>query len=322
MIRKVPAVCMKKRIADKLDAEIPPTQSAYRPGRGSTEHVLTAKVVVEKTVTSANYPIHVLMLGMSKAVDTVNRSMLMQELAKVLDPDELQIINVLTNTQLKIRCGNEKCDTFETGNGVPQGDCVSANLFTFYLAKALDSNKHDDHNYCSTIVKPPVHITNDHQFAYINDEINLNMEYADDMSHISSDMRNIEYAKKTPSSELSLWDLIMNEEKTEEFTIKRNGEETWKKCKLLGTLLDTEEDIKQRKILAINVMNLMKEIFFRDISIEVKVRSFNCYVSSIFLCNYETWTLMKETRKHDRLVPAKVAENCGSQCQMAKYRHQ
>ena len=38
---------------------------------------------------------------MSKAFDTVNRSTLMQELAKVLDPDELRIINVLTNTQLK-----------------------------------------------------------------------------------------------------------------------------------------------------------------------------------------------------------------------------
>ena len=71
------------------------------------------------------------------------------------------------------------------------------------------------------------------------------MEYADDMSHISSDMRNIEYAKKTLPSKLSSWDLIMNEEKTEEFTIKRNGEETWKKCKLLGTLLDNEEDVLQ-----------------------------------------------------------------------------
>ena len=169
----------------------------------------------------------------------------MQELAKILDPDELHIINVLTNTQLKIRCGNEKSNAFETDTGVPQGDCVSANLFTFYLAKALDSNEHDDHDYCSTIVKPPAHIINDHQYAYINDEINLNMEYADDMSHISSDMRNIEYAKKTLPSKLSSWDLIMNEEKTEEFTIKRNGEETWKKCKLLGTLLDTEEDVKR-----------------------------------------------------------------------------
>ena len=92
---------------------------------------------------------------------------------------------------------------------------------------------------------------------------------------------------------MSSWDLIMNEEKTEEFTIKRYGIETWKKCKLLGTLLDTEEDVKRRKVLAMNVVNSMKEIFFGDISIEVKVRSFNCYVSSVFLHNCETWTLMK-----------------------------
>ena len=63
----------------------------------------------------------------------------------------------------------------------------------------------------------------------------------------------------------------MNEEKREEFTIKRNGEETWRKCKLLGTLLDTKEDVKRRKVLAMNVVNSMKEIFFGDISIEVKV---------------------------------------------------
>ena len=37
-----------------------------------------------------------------------------------------------------------------------------------------------------------------------------------------------------------------------------------------------------------NVVNLM-----RDISIEVKVRSFNCYVSSIFLYSCKTWTLKK-----------------------------
>ena len=109
------------------------------------------------------------------------------------------------------------------------------------------------------------------------------MEYADDMSQISADMSNIEYAKKTLPSKLSLWDLIMNEEKTEEFTIKRNGEEKWKKWKLLGTLLDTEEDINWRKVLAMNVVNLMKEIFFRDISIEVKVRSFSYYLRSVFL---------------------------------------
>ena len=93
------------------------------------------------------------------------------------------------------------------------------------------------------------------------------MEYADDTSHILSDMRNIEYAKKTLLSKLILWDLIMNEEKTEGFSIKTNKKETWKKCKLLGTLLDNEEDVKRRKVHAMNVVNLMKEIFFGCISI-------------------------------------------------------
>ena len=37
----------------------------------------------------------------------------------------------------------------------------------------------------------------------------------------------------------------------------------------------------------------MNEIFFGDISIEVKVCFFNCYVSSVFLYNCETWTLTK-----------------------------
>ena len=294
IIRKDLAACMKKRVVDKLDAEIPPSQAAYRAGRSTKEHEFEAKVLMEKTITSANYPIHLLMLNMSKVFDTVHQSMLMQELAKVLDPNKLHIINVLNNTKLKIRCGKEKNDAFETDTGVPQGDCVSTNLFTFYLVKALDSNKHGDHDYCRTIVKPPAHITNDYQYAYINGEISLNMKSVDNMSHISSNMRNAEYAKKTLPSKLSSWDLIMNEEKIEEFTIKRNGEETWKKCKLFETLLDTEEDIKRRKILAMNVMNLMKEIFFEDMSIEVKVSSFNSYVSRVFSYNCDTWTLTKK----------------------------
>ena len=113
---------------------------------------------------------------------------------------------------------------------------MSTNLFTFYLAKALGSNKHDNHDYYSTTVKPLANITNDHQYAYIKEKINLNMEYADDMSHISSDMRNIEYAKKTLPSKLSSWDLIMNEGKTEEFNIretkKKHGANVscWERC--------------------------------------------------------------------------------------------
>ena len=81
------------------------------------------------------------MLDISKAFDTVNRSTLMQELAKVLNPDELQIINVLTNNQLKIRCGNENSDAFETDTGVPQGDCVSAKPLYILFSKSTGQQR-------------------------------------------------------------------------------------------------------------------------------------------------------------------------------------
>ena len=74
MIRKVLAICMKKRIVDELDAEIP-------PGRSTTEQIFAAKVLVEKNITSSKYSIRLLMLDMSKAFDTINWSTLMQELA-------------------------------------------------------------------------------------------------------------------------------------------------------------------------------------------------------------------------------------------------
>ena len=77
----------EETIVDKLEAEIPPSQAANRAGRSTTEHVFAAKVLVEKTITSTNYPIHLLMLDMLKAFDSLNRSTLMQEVAKVLDLD-------------------------------------------------------------------------------------------------------------------------------------------------------------------------------------------------------------------------------------------
>ena len=297
MVRKILAICLKRRIIDRLDAEIPPSQAAYRAGRSTTEHVFAVKALAEKSITATNYPIHLLMLDMSKAFDTVNRNLLITELSKTLDPDEIHMISILLQTKLQIRCGKEKSDSFETDTGVPQGDCLSANCFTFYLAKAILSTDHNDHDYCAQIAKPPTHIASDHAYAYHNEEADINMEYADDLSQLSTDPRSIEHTKNVLPTKLEKWNLTINEGKTEEYTIRRNGDEAWKKCKLLGTLLDTEEDIKRRKILAINTVNTMQDIFFGDVSMEIKIRTFNCYVSSVFLYNCELWTLTKTIEK-------------------------
>ena len=80
----------------------------------------------------------------------------------------------------------------------------------------------------------------------------------------------------------------------EEYTITKNGPEDWKKCKILGSLLDTNEDIKRRKQLANNAMRKLQHIFKNNrLNIKTKVRIFSACVKSIFLYNLELWTLTK-----------------------------
>ena len=60
--------------------------------------------------------------------------------------------------------------------------------------------------------------------------------------------------------------LKINESKTREYTIKRtNCDNRWRHCKLLGSLLDTQNDIKRRKVLAINAANKLKHLFLLSI---------------------------------------------------------
>ena len=60
----------------------------------------------------------------------------------LLEPGELYYLSILTNRpKLKIKLNNLTSDPFTTTQGIMQGDCLSAILFIFYLAKALKDSK-------------------------------------------------------------------------------------------------------------------------------------------------------------------------------------
>ena len=82
--------------------------------------------------------------------------------------------------------------------------------------------------------------------------------------------------------------------KTEEYTIIKNGETDWERCKNLGGLLDTDEDIKRRKALAIATHNKLKNILEnKSISMQTEIKILKFYMESVFLYNSELWTLTK-----------------------------
>ena len=80
---------------------------------------------------------------MSKAFDTVNRNILYERLEEIMLPEDLHILHILTNyVKIKVRVGSEYGEEFKTIIGIMQGDCLSAILFIFYLARALADHSH------------------------------------------------------------------------------------------------------------------------------------------------------------------------------------
>ena len=302
MLRKILAICTMKRIGEKLDNEIEIEQAAYRPGRGTTEHTFAYKLLMEKALTTQNYSTSITLMDMSKAFDTVRRNTLIKELDTIITPGELNLVRqLIEDVTLKVKIKDEKSKPFVTNVGVPQGDSSSANLFTFYLAKAIQDKKDskEDHTYGDQKGSITMPHLQDHTYN-VPQKIGMIIKpkYADDIGWASNNEALITAEKEKIIPRLKEKGLQINESKTEEYKIKKGGNEDWRKCKILGSLLDTNEDIKRRKQLSMNAVHKFEYIFNDNkLSIGRKIRIFKACVESIFLFNSELWTITKTLEK-------------------------
>ena len=99
-----------ERIGERNGNEIPPIQAAYRKSRSTTEHVFSTKLVIERPITSRNETVYLMMHDMSKAFDSVNRTVLISNLNKILEKDEVRIYNTkLVKLIMITHGGNVSC---------------------------------------------------------------------------------------------------------------------------------------------------------------------------------------------------------------------
>ena len=137
-LRKILAVCIMDRVDSRLDHETPIAQAAYRKERSTTEQAFAVKMVIERTTNARNETLHLVLLYMSKAFDTIKRKDLIEHLQHTIEADELHIMKKMLEVSLVVRCGDSISEPFHTDTGAPQGDCASANSFTYYLAKSIE----------------------------------------------------------------------------------------------------------------------------------------------------------------------------------------
>ena len=333
MLRKILAIIMIDRIGDKVRHVIPPSQAAYSRGRSTTEHVMAFKLLAEKAVTSLEYIIHFLQSDMSRAFDTVNRKMLMEDLRSILEADELHIARLLLeDVSLTVRCGSTYGDIFTTTIGTPQGDCLSPILFTLYLAKALkDEEKKPEHDHTYSLIHQEKPEHEEHPYSKMSQRNTtkkeeeqtftcIDLQYADDLNYITQNYEKVQEMKKVIPPKLEARDLTTNPSKDEEFKVQRKKYDPsecvncspcrrcmkckqckecpyckdWKKCKILGSMLDTDTDIRRRKSLALEAMRKLDHLWKNSITpIKTKLKIFNALIGSIFLYNSYLWAMNK-----------------------------
>ena len=282
VLRKILALIMIERCWNKMKDVIPKSQAAYQVGRSTTEQVFALKILAEKAIINENYEIFFILLDMPKAFDTVNRGKLLSMLADFLTNSELHIMKVLImDITLNVKVGNTVGNDIKTEIGIAQGDCLSALLFIVYLALALKElptliSKED--------YEKPMWSELDWLIPRDNHKIEVDPKYADDLTFIRSDKTKINQIKRTIPKALEEFDLKLNLDKTEEYQITDKNEVEWKDCKLLGSKLDTITDINRRKGLAIDTYKTLEHIFNSSkISNSIKIRTFQTYVTSVFL---------------------------------------
>ena len=234
------------------------------------------------------------MFDMSKAFDTIQRGTLFEDLKEMLTIDELNLIHLLLNdVQLAVKLEDKIGKLFESRIGSPQGDAASALFFIIYLAVSL---KIAEKRRKSTENKA-LQVISEHNYAKtpLNDDFCLDQQYADDISWGSTEEKDLQLIEKVVPEVLKERNLLVNESKTEKYKISRNSEQDWKECKLVGSKLGTEEDIKYRKTLANKAICDLKPILQNQkTSKECKIQVFKALVESIFLYNTEIWGLTQK----------------------------
>eukprot|EP00117_Sycon_ciliatum_P012406 scpid43739/ scgid1192/ LINE-1 reverse transcriptase homolog len=143
-VRKILSSITLRRIQHQVEQYLPSSQSAYRPGRSTSDIVFTLRIL-SSLVENKQWSFNKLGIDLSKAFDTPHRNSLLESILTAAPgvPDARAMVStLLVDTTLSVRVCGQTADAFQSGIGTPQGDCLSPVLFTCYFEHVLQQLRH------------------------------------------------------------------------------------------------------------------------------------------------------------------------------------
>lgn len=323
---KVYEIILEKRLREIVEEKLHETQSGFRPGYSTQDHVFTIRNLTEKFL-AYNKNMYLCFIDLEKAFDKVPRNLIWKALRNLtVSSNLIEAVKALyRGSTSKIRTHNQETEKFKTTQGVIQGGVLSPLLFIIFMneiiTKATKQSKKIDVGY--------------------NRLQNITMSeciFADDMVLIANNQENLQYNIDIWSKLLLENGMRINADKTKvmvisnaeiNINIKMNETplEQVGSIKYLGTIIDKtgryEEEINSRITSATKLYHSIRNGFInkKEISTKTKLTIYKTIYLPTLTYGSETWVLTEKLKRKIQVMEMKYLRRVANVTLVDKIRN-
>ena len=135
---KVLARVLATRLSEQAERMLPETQCGFRPARGTTDMIFTARQLQEKCQEQQK-PLYMAFIDLTKAFDSVKRELLWDILIRFGCPIKfVKILKLLhDNMSVTVTANGATTEPFKVNSGVKQGCVIAPTLFSIFIAAVI-----------------------------------------------------------------------------------------------------------------------------------------------------------------------------------------
>ena len=286
---------IKERITPLIEKHLIESQFGFRKGRGTREAINVLRTMGERMMQRQK-DLCIAFIDYTKAFDKVNHKKLIDIMKFIGVPfhETRLIANLYWKQCAKVRYEGGLTREIEIRKGVRQGCVLSPILFNLYSEFLINEalNEVDGVKINGICIKSIRYADVTAVVATSNGELQRMMDRIQ--------KKCIEYGMSLNTKKTMVMKIANNaKDAPPTLTIKVNGDrlKQVKEYNYLGSLIDEDMrsigDVKRRIGMGKTAFWKCKELFRRDINIDLKKRMLDCYVKSIMPYGSETWTYGK-----------------------------